>query len=175
MRYLIIIDVQNDFVSGSLGTAEARQMLPALLKKASEFEGKIIMTKDTHGDDYPDTQEGKKLPVPHCVKGTAGWEFPEALEKIQKEKQAKVYEKSCFGSRELAEDIRRLYEEGKIDSVELTGLCTDICVVSNALLIKAAAPELPVSVDASCCAGVTPQKHEGALEVMESCQVTIER
>ena len=138
-------------------------MLPDLLKKASEFEGKIIMTKDTHGDDYPDTQEGKKLPVPHCVKGTAGWEFPEALEKIQKEKQAKVYEKSCFGSRELAEDIRRLYEEGKIDSVELTGLCTDICVVSNALLIKAAAPELPVSVDASCCAGVTPQKHEAAL------------
>lgn len=173
MKYLIIIDVQNDFVSGSLGTAEAREMLPKLLRKAKEFQGKILMTKDTHGEDYLQTQEGKNLPVPHCAAGTERWEFPEELEKIRRERQAKIYEKSCFGSRELAEDIRRLYEEGAVDSVELVGLCTDICVVSNALMIKAAAPELPVYVDASCCAGVTPGKHAAALEVMESCQIKV--
>lgn len=173
MKYLVIIDVQNDFVSGSLGTAEAVSMLPRLLQKAEDFEGGIIMTKDTHGEDYLQTQEGRNLPVPHCITGTSGWEFPDELEKLRKKKQAKVYEKSCFGSWELAEDIGRLYAEGRLESVELTSLCTDICVVSNALMIKAAAPELTVYVDASCCAGVTPEKHEAALEVMRSCQVIV--
>lgn len=173
MRYLIIIDVQNDFVSGPLGTAEAQQMLPRLLEKAAGFDGKILMTKDSHSDDYLQTQEGRLLPVPHCIVGTEGWEFPESLEKIRKEKEAEVYQKSCFGCEPLVEDLKKLDRAGQLESVELVGICTDICVVSNALMIKSALPELPVSVDASCCAGVTREKHEAALEVMRSCQIQV--
>lgn len=170
---LIIIDVQNDFITGSLGTEEARRMLPRLIEKASCFSGEILMTQDTHSDNYPETQEGKLLPVPHCMIGTKGWEFPQELEKLRVERNAKVYRKSCFGSVSLVADLKDAYENGVLDSVELIGICTDICVVSNALMIKSALPELPVFVDASCCAGVTPEKHRAALEVMESCQVIV--
>ncbi|HIY00502.1 MAG TPA: cysteine hydrolase [Candidatus Blautia faecipullorum] len=175
MKYLIIIDVQNDFVTGSLGTKEAQQMLPGLLKKAREFPGKILMTKDTHEENYLDTQEGKLLPVLHCMKNTEGWEFPAEMEKIRLEKAAEVYEKPCFGSLRLVEEIRRLYEKGEIESAELVGICTDICVASNALMLKSSLPELPIYVDAACCAGVDPRKHEAALEVMESCQIIVRR
>ena len=111
------------------------------------------------------------LPVPHCLIGTEGWEFPQELEKLRKEKAIKVYQKPCFGSTDLVSDLRDAYEGNLLDSVELVGICTDICVVSNALMIKSALPELPVFVDASCCAGVTPEKHKAALEVMQSCQI----
>lgn len=172
-KTLVIIDVQNDFVTGSLGTEEARRMLPHLIDKVSNFSGKILMTQDTHSENYLDTQEGRILPIPHCIIGTEGWRFPEELEKVRTEKSAKVYQKPCFGSTRLVSDLKAAYEDSLLDSVELVGICTDICVVSNALMIKAAMPELPVSVDASCCAGVTPEKHRAALEVMQSCQIMI--
>lgn len=172
-KILIIVDVQNDFVSGALGTKEAENMLLDLINKAQNFTGEILMTKDTHFDDYMNTQEGKNLPVPHCIKGTKGWDFPDELDEVVKNKQIKVYEKQAFGSVQLAEDLKRQYEADELESVELVGICTDICVVSNALLLKANMPELPVFVDADCCAGVTPEKHKEALSVMESCQITV--
>lgn len=172
-KILIIVDVQNDFVSGALGTKEAEKMMPDLINKARSFSGEILMTKDTHFDDYMITQEGKNLPVVHCVKGTQGWNLPDELEEIRQNKQIKVYEKGAFGSVQLAEDLKRQYEANEIESIELVGICTDICVVSNALLLKAFMPEIPVFVDADCCAGVTPEKHNEALSVMESCQITV--
>ncbi len=172
-KKLIMIDIQNDFVTGVLGTKEAQQMLPRLMEKADSFQGEILMTQDTHFENYLETQEGKLLPVSHCIKGTKGWELVPELEELRQQRKAKVYQKSCFGSIRLAEDLKAAYEEGQLDGVELAGLCTDICVVSNALLIKAFLPEIPVIVDAGCCAGVTVEKHMAALEVMRSCQVII--
>lgn len=171
---LAVIDVQKDFISGSLGTAEAQAMLPALLEKVRSFDGKIYLTQDTHGDDYESTQEGRLLPVVHCVAGTDGWAFPQELEQLRQERGLPVFEKSTFASLSLAETLKSQYEKGELDSLEIVGLCTDICVVSNALLCKAQMPELPIRVDASCCAGVTPQKHQAALEVMRSCQILVE-
>ncbi len=172
-KKFILIDVQNDFITGSLGTEEARRMLPRLMKKAECFLGEILMTQDTHSENYLDTQEGRMLPVVHCIKGTQGWEFPQELETLRMEKKIRVYQKPCFGSTSLVSDLKDAYENGLLDSVELAGICTDICVITNALMIKSALPELPVSVDASCCAGVTPEKHKAALEVMKSCQIII--
>lgn len=172
-KKLILIDVQNDFVTGSLGTEEARRMLPRLIDKARHFSGEILMTQDSHSENYLDTQEGKILPVPHCIIGTDGWRFPQELEKLRVERAAKVYQKPCFGSVSLVSDLKDAYEKNLFDSIELVGICTDICVVSNALMIKSVLPELPVFVDASCCAGVTPEKHRAALEVMQSCQIII--
>lgn len=174
MKCLVVIDVQNDFVTGSLGTAEAVEMLPRLLEKMGSFEGAILMTQDTHGADYLSTQEGKMLPVEHCIEGTEGWKFPEKVEALRESRGARVYEKPTFGSTRLVSELKRLYDSGELESVELVGLCTDICVISNALMIKAAMPELPVYVDPACCAGVTPEKHEAALEVMRSCQCILE-
>lgn len=168
---LIIVDVQNDFVTGALGTAEAQQMLPRLLKKAGQFDGEIFLTQDTHSEDYLNTQEGRLLPIPHCIAGTKGWELVPELEALREERNLKAYQKPCFGSEALASDLKELYGKGLLASVELVGICTDICVVSNALMIKSAMPELPVYVDPSCCAGVTPEKHLAALAVMESCQI----
>lgn len=175
MKYLLVIDVQNDFVTGSLGTREAQQMLPRLLDKVRRFEGTVWMTQDSHTEHYLETQEGKMLPVPHCIMGTEGWRLVPALEVLRDERRAKVYEKPCFGSIRMVEDLKRAYDTGAVEAVELVGLCTDICVVSNALMLKAAMPELPIYVDASCCAGVDPQKHEAALTVMESCQIMVRR
>lgn len=171
MNCLVVIDVQNDFVTGSLGTPEAVEMLPRLVEKLRAFEGLVLMTKDTHGPDYAQTQEGRFLPVSHCVKGTEGWELAAPVEALRESLGARVFEKPAFGSGELVAELRRLYEAGQLESVELVGLCTDICVISNALMIKAAMPELPVYADPACCAGVTPEKHAAALEVMRSCQV----
>ncbi len=175
MKYLIVVDVQKDFVDGSLGTKEAQEMVPGLLKKVEQFEGKIIVTKDTHPQNYLETQEGKHLPVEHCIKDTDGWKLQEELQNLCEKKNAEVYEKPTFGSIRLADDFREWNQKGLVDSVELIGLCTDICVISNALMLKANMPEVPISVDARCCAGVTPEKHEAALAVMESCQITVTR
>lgn len=174
MKCLVVIDVQNDFVTGSLGTAEAVEMLPRLLEKMGSFEGAILMTQDTHGADYLSTQEGRMLPVEHCIEGTEGWRFPAEVEALRESRGARVYEKPTFGSTRLVSELKRLYDGAELESVELVGLCTDICVISNALMIKAAMPELPVYVDPACCAGVTPEKHEAALEVMRSCQCIME-
>lgn len=172
-QILLVIDVQNDFINGSLGTPEAQQMLPALIEKIRNFDGETILTQDTHSEDYLKTQEGKLLPVPHCIKGTQGWNFPETLEHLRREQNFPVYQKNTFGSILLARDLQKRYEAGNLVSVELTGLCTDICVISNALLLKAFMPELPVYVDASCCAGVTIEKHMAALDTMKSCQILV--
>lgn len=173
MKCLVVIDVQNDFVSGSLGTPEAQAMLPRLEEKLRGFEGCVWMTLDTHGADYMDTQEGKHLPVPHCVRETEGWQLAGELGKLAESFGAGIVEKPTFGSEELVASLKALYEAGELESIELVGLCTDICVVSNALMLKAAMPELPMSVDSACCAGVTPQKHKAALEVMRSCQIAV--
>lgn len=171
MKYLIVVDVQNDFVDGSLGSKEAVAMLPKLVEKVKNFDGEVIFTKDTHFDDYLDTQEGKNLPVVHCIKDTKGWELADVLVPLAENK--KCYEKPTFASKNLAEDMLEFYTKGEVESIELVGICTDICVVSNALMLKGYMPELPVSVDASCCAGVTPQKHEAALDTMGSCQIKV--
>lgn len=173
MKCLIVIDVQNDFISGSLGTEEAQQMLPLLVKKIEDFDGEVWLTQDTHTDAYLETQEGRNLPVPHCVKGTAGWDFPEVLSQCLSRRKIRIFEKGTFGSTELISALKASDDEGTLESAELVGLCTDICVISNALMIKSVMPELPVSVDAACCAGVTPEKHQAALVVMASCQIKI--
>lgn len=172
-KKLVVIDVQNDFVTGSLGTKEAQAMLPRLIEKVKTFDGEILMTRDTHEANYMETQEGRMLPVPHCIRGTEGWALVPELEAIRVEQNLKVYDKPCFGSLELVADMKAAYERGELESLELVGICTDICVVSNALMLKSTMLELPMYVDADCCAGVTPEKHEAALEVMRSCQVNV--
>ena len=169
-RLLVVVDMQKDFVDGALGTKEAQAIVPAVKRKIEEYQAAgepVVFTMDTHGPDYLATQEGKKLPVPHCIKGTPGWELAEE----RRESAGKMVEKGTFGSRELAEYVQKT----GYAAVELVGLCTDICVISNALLIKAFCPELPVRVDAACCAGVTPQSHENALKAMEMCQIDVIR
>lgn len=168
---LIVVDMQNDFIDGALGTAEAVAIVPNVQKKIEGFKGKIIFTRDTHKDNYMSTQEGGKLPVPHCIEGSHGWQIRDGL---CGHGEIAVLDKPTFGSRELAELLYALDKEEAISSVTLVGLCTDICVISNALLIKAFLPEVPVSVDAACCAGVTPQSHLNALEAMKMCQINIE-
>jgi len=170
---LIVVDMQNDFVDGSLGTKEAVAIVDAVVKKVREFDGEVIFTRDTHYNNYMETQEGKNLPVAHCIKDTEGWQIIPQLAALCKEKNAKCYDKPTFGCTVLAEDLKKQYDLGEIASVELIGLCTDICVVSNALLVKAFMPEMQVSVDSACCAGVTPEKHDAALETMRSCQILV--
>ena len=170
---LVIIDVQNDFVDGALGTKEAQAMLPALVERASSFQGKVVCTMDTHGGDYLKTPEGIALPVPHCIRGTKGWELAPAVAEIARKTGAAIYEKPVFGSLRLAQDLAAAFGRGEIGSVELCGLCTDICVISNAVLIRTLCPELKVIANSKCCAGVTPEKHEAALEVMASLQIKI--
>lgn len=169
-KALIVVDVQNDFVDGSLGTKEAVEMLPRLIEKLEKIsaEGKtdIIFTQDTHGENYLETQEGKLLPVTHCVKKTHGWEIVPELEEFV-ERAREVIEKKSFGSTRLP-SLLKPYEE-----VEFVGLCTDICVISNALLVKAFYPEQTVSVDASCCAGSSLENHKKAIDVMKNCQCII--
>ncbi len=170
-RILIVVDMQKDFVNGALGTKEAVAIVPAVVDKIRQYEKEnIFVTRDTHQKDYLTTQEGRKLPVEHCIEGTPGWELdPTVAEAVQ---GAAIVNKPTFGSTELMNIIREISEKDEI-SIELIGLCTDICVVSNALLLKAAVPEVEISVDASCCAGVTPEKHEAALETMRSCQIQV--
>lgn len=174
-RLLIVVDMQNDFITGSLGTKEAELIVDKVVNKIQEYErnqDRIIFTLDTHGEDYMSTKEGKNLPVEHCIKGTKGWELTSAIGSIADMSNYKVYEKVTFGSSELAEDIMNgLYNS--VTHIELVGLCTDICVISNALLIKSFLPEVSIIVDSSCCAGVTPESHNNALEAMKMCQIEI--
>ena len=170
-KILIVIDMQNDFIDGSLGTAEALAIVENVKDKIRQYApADVIATMDTHGGDYMNTQEGKFLPVEHCIKGTEGWKIREDIAALLV--GAKIYEKPTFGSVQLAADLKALSQEEDIE-LELIGLCTDICVVSNALLLKAYMPEVQISVDPSCCAGVTPEKHLAALETMRSCQIVV--
>ena len=173
MKVLVVVDMQNDFIDGSLGTAEAKAAVPAVMEKIRSFDGRIIATRDTHGADYLDTAEGKHLPVVHCVKGTEGWKIRNEIDSLLDEKGAVRIDKPTFGSTELGEYVKKLDEEETLEEITLIGVCTDICVISNALMLKANLPEVPICVEASCCAGVTPESHERALEAMRSCQIEI--
>lgn len=170
-KILIVIDMQNDFIDGSLGTPEAVSVVEKVKEKIKTYPvSDVIATMDTHEADYLQTQEGRKLPVEHCIRGTKGWEIRGDIAELLT--GAKIYEKPSFGCPLMAEDLRDVSEREEIE-IELVGLCTDICVVSNALLLKAAMPEVRISVDSSCCAGVTPALHEAALLTMGSCQIEI--
>ena len=170
-KLLIVIDMQNDFIDAALGTKEAVSIVDAVKEKIRSYPAEdVIATMDTHGENYMDTQEGKYLPVPHCIRGTEGWKIRPDIEELLK--GAKIYEKPTFGSMKMAADLKALSEKEEIE-LELIGLCTDICVVSNALLLKAAMPEVKITVDSACCAGVTPEKHLAALETMRSCQIEV--
>ena len=167
-KLLVVVDMQKDFIDGSLGTKEAVAIVPNVAAKIRAYQDagqEVVFTYDTHSENYLDTQEGKKLPVVHCIKGTPGWELDEALQEFE----GKKFEKPTFGSTELGDWAK----EQQFSGIELIGLCTDICVISNALLLKANLPETPVCVDSSCCAGVTPQSHQNALEAMKMCQIDI--
>ncbi len=170
-KLLIVIDMQNDFIDAALGTPEAVAIVEAVKEKIRSYPpADVIATMDTHGENYMQTQEGRYLPVPHCIRGTEGWQIRPDIAALLTD--AIVYEKPTFGSTALAADLKALSEQEEIE-LELVGLCTDICVVSNALLLKAAMPETKISVDPACCAGVTPEKHLAALETMRSCQIQI--
>ena len=171
-KILIVVDMQKDFVDGALGSKEAVAIVDNVVKKIEKFDGDIIVTYDTHPENYMETQEGKNLPVPHCIKGTDGWKLNEKVQAAVDKKNAKAIEKPTFGSTELPEYIKSNYNPDEIE-IELIGLCTDICVVSNALLMKVNFPETKVSVGASCCAGVTPDSHSAALTTMKMCQVNV--
>ena len=163
MKYLIVVDMQNDFISGSLGSELAQNIVPYVAQKVKNFDGKIIFTRDTHFEDYMKTQEGRKLPVEHCIKDTEGWQICDEL----KSYADCVVDKITFGSTELP----KLIEDA--EEIELCGLCTDICVISNAMILKAAFPEVKIVIDSKACAGVTTQSHNNALEAMKAVQIEI--
>lgn len=173
-RLLIVVDMQNDFIDGALGTPQAQQIVDNVNQKIKEYDQQgslVLFTADTHTENYLHTQEGRNLPVAHCTRGSQGWEISNALYRPE---NSPVIEKNTFGSKDLGILLMELERAGKApDEIELVGLCTDICVISNALLVKAFLPEAPVAVDSSCCAGVTPESHENALRAMEACQIRI--
>lgn len=171
-KFLVVVDMQKDFVDGALGTKEAQAIVPAAVETIKNFEGQIFVTYDTHFENYMETAEGKKLPVPHCIKGTDGWKMDQQIAAALNGKDYTEVEKITFGSVDLPGMIGKAAGEEEF-SVELIGLCTDICVVSNALLLKATYPEMPISVDPKCCAGVSPETHEAALSTMRCCQIDI--
>ena len=174
---LIVVDMQGDFITGALGSPEARAIVPAVaarIRRAREEGTRVLFTLDTHAEDYPSSREGRLLPVPHCVKGTPGWALVPELAAVRTADMPLI-EKPTFGSTALA---HRIAAQAKAPGgagmvIELCGVCTDICVVSNALLLKAALPEADFVVDSRLCAGVTPQKHAAALETMRSCQIDV--
>lgn len=171
MNILVVVDMQNDFIDGALGTPEAVAIVPKVMVKMMNFDGLVLATRDTHGEDYLERQEGKKLPVVHCIKGTHGWEIKDEIQQLL---ISQPIDKQTFGSEALGNVLKDLNNDVEpIDSITLVGLCTDICVISNAMLLKAFLPEVPIMVDASCCAGVTPESHERALEAMKACQIEI--
>ncbi|BEU86621.1 cysteine hydrolase [Selenomonas sp. TAMA-11512] len=168
-KAIVVVDMQNDFIDGVLGTREAQEMLPRLVAKLEKEQAagtELVFTMDTHDADYLTTQEGKKLPVEHCIRGTVGWQITDALQSFVCMATA-VIEKPAFGATTLPAAL------ADYNAIELVGLCTDICVISNALLLKAFYPETSISVDASCCAGVTPESHANALAAMRMCQVEV--
>jgi nicotinamidase-related amidase len=171
-KFLVVVDMQKDFVDGALGSAEACAIVPAAVNKIAGFDGEIFATFDTHYDDYMETAEGKKLPVPHCIKGTDGWELDRNIAEALEAKGYTPVEKNTFGSVILPGLIKEAAGDEKF-SIEVIGLCTDICVVSNVLMLKANYPEALIAVDEKCCAGVTPAKHDAAIETMRSCQIDI--
>lgn len=169
MKLLIVVDMQNDFIDAALGTKEAVAIVPAVAAKIAEYRkagNQIVFTRDTHQKNYLETQEGKNLPVMHCIEGTDGWQISDKLEVGN----SKIFNKPSFGSMELADYVAGLQN---LDEIELIGLCTGICVISNAFIIKAKLPEIKITVDSSCCACVTPESHQTALNAMKLCQINV--
>ena len=167
MKFLIVVDMQADFITGSLGSKDAQTIVPAVVNKVKNFDGRVIFTRDTHFDDYLQTQEGKKLPVAHCIKDTEGWQICDELKPYVNT----VVDKVTFGSTKLPDIIKDLGAD--IEEIQLCGLCTDICVISNAMILKASFPEVPIAVDASCCVGVSKESHNIALDAMRAVQIEI--
>lgn len=179
MNILVVVDMQNDFIDGALGSAQAERIVSGVAEKIRAAAGQgslIFVTQDTHSGEYLSTLEGKNLPVPHCLRGSEGWRLHEdvraALEEAAPER-LQIIEKPGFGSVELMEQLGRAAAAGPVEEIEFVGLCTDICVIANAMLAKACLTEVPVVVDAACCAGVTPQSHQTALDAMTACQIEI--
>lgn len=178
MKVLIVVDMQNDFIDGALGTPEAVRIVPNVVEKIRSWNGVVYATQDTHSADYLKTQEGRILPVEHCIQGTHGWKLEASVHKALTEGAARndstlYVTKTTFGSRDLAEVLAERSKTEEIEEIQLVGLCTDICVISNALVLKAFLPDVPLSVDAACCAGVSPKGHQNALDAMKACQVKI--
>lgn len=171
-KVLVVVDMQKDFVDGALGSAEAVAIVPNVVKKIKDFDGEVFVTYDTHFENYMETNEGKNLPVPHCIKGTDGWELTDDVKEALTDINYTSVEKLTFGSVDLP---KLIVDKIKTDdfSIELVGLCTDICVVSNTLILKATYPEKDIIVDAACCAGVTPETHKAALATMKMCQINV--
>jgi len=170
-KILIVVDMQNDFIDGALGTPEAVAIVPRVVEKIRQFDGTVWMTRDSHGSDYMETQEGRNLPVMHCIVGSDGWKIRPEIAACGADN---IFNKPTFGSVAMVNHLVALNASEGVESVELIGLCTDICVISNAMLIKANLPEVPVIVDAACCAGVTPQSHANALAAMRMCQIRVD-
>lgn len=166
---LVVVDMQNDFISGALGTKQAEAIVSNVVDKVKAFDSEVIFTRDTHFENYLESTEGKNLPVPHCIKDTNGWQICSELEEFITE-STKIFDKITFGSVELAEYLKAM---DNLQEVTLVGLCTDICVISNALLIKAFIPEIIITVDANCCAGVTPESHINSINAMKMCHINI--
>ena len=179
MKVLVVIDMQNDFITGSLGTPEAEAVVPRVTEKIRTWsEGPIYATQDTHFPNYLETQEGRILPVEHCIQGTEGWKIERSVRAALTEgagrNESVLYQtKATFGSRDLAEVLVQRRKEEPIEEIVLIGLCTDICVISNALVLKAFLPEVTITVDAACCAGVNPDSHRNALYAMRMCQIGV--
>lgn len=167
MKYLIVVDMQNDFVSGSLGSEAAEKTVSGILDKVKGFDGRIIFTRDTHFNDYLQTQEGKNLPVSHCIKDTDGWQIVDELSAYAET----VVDKTAFGSMDLPNVIGEFSDD--VEEIQLCGLCTDICVISNAVILKSAFPEAEIAIDSSCCAGVSETSHNTALDAMRALQIKI--
>ena len=172
MKILIVVDMQNDFIDGALGTPEAVAIVPKVAEKIKQWNGEVYATQDTHQVDYLATQEGRNLPVEHCIEGTPGWEIAPAVREAMT--SFTCLTKPTFGSRSLAETLVVVNQDHPIEEIVLVGLCTDICVISNAMVLKAFLPEVPIRVDAACCAGVTPESHRNALAAMRQCQISID-
>lgn len=171
MKLLIVIDMQNDFVTGCLGTPEARAIVPNVKKKIEEWDGDLIYTRDTHLDNYLDTPEGKKLPIPHCIEDTDGWQIVDDV--FTDKNYTRIIDKRTFGYLGWSWELDSFTGGCHYDEIQLIGLTSNICVVTNALILKTRYPEVEIIVDASCCAGTTPQAHRAAMEIMKSCQITV--
>lgn len=172
-KFLVVVDMQKDFTYGVLRNEEAIAIIPRVEEKVKNFDGTVVFTYDTHFDNYMETQEGKNLPVPHCIEGTDGWKLVEPLEAYKDANHCTFFKKVTFGSVDLAKFLAEENAKSPIDEIEFIGVCTDICVISNVMVVKASLPEVKLSVDASCCAGVTPESHQNALDAMKACQISI--
>ena len=172
-KILIVVDMQNDFIDGSLGTKEAESIVNHVVEEINKDYSLVIATRDTHPENYLKTNEGKHLPVKHCIKNSEGWQIRSEVFEAIEAKEYLVIDKPTFGSEKLVEILKKINEEEEIETITLIGLCTDICVVSNALLVKAAFPEKRIEVKENCCAGVTPQSHDAALTTMKMCQIEV--